>query len=143
NVLPNLDRTVRLSDIFLFTGRLGYADGRWLAYFKGGFATADVDVSYRNLVTGERTSTGGLEVGWTAGLGADYALTQNLILGIEYNFVHFRGDVIPPTLNIDIPTRFSDVEIDTQTLVVRLNYRFNMPVLCCPAPGGPGEPYTR
>src|SRR5262245_34850060 len=36
--LPNLSRTVELSNIFLFTGRLGYADGRWLAYFKGGFA---------------------------------------------------------------------------------------------------------
>src|SRR5262245_23349288 len=49
--LPNLERSVKVSDLFLLTGRLGYADGRWLAYFKGGLAVAEVDATYHNLRT--------------------------------------------------------------------------------------------
>ena len=39
-------RSVELRDIFTLTGRLGYADDRWLAYAKGGWANAKVSASY-------------------------------------------------------------------------------------------------
>ena len=131
-VLASVTRTSEVSNIFLLTGRLGYADGRWLAYGKGGLAVADVDVTLRDAITGFSTSSSGLQAGWTAGLGIDYALTYNLFLGIEYNFIHFRASPEPPPIP---ETEFGSVSIDTQSVVVRLNYRFNMP--CCPGPGGP------
>ena len=36
-----VSRSVELRDIFTLTGRLGYADDRWLAYAKGGWANAE------------------------------------------------------------------------------------------------------
>jgi outer membrane immunogenic protein len=132
----NLQRSVEMRDIFTLTGRLGYAEGRWLAYAKAGVATAEVEASYRETITGATSSGGGREIGWTAGAGVDYALAYNWFLGIEYNYIHFRTDIQPPPIPVP-PTQTSDVEVDTQSLVVRLNYRFGP---CCAGPGGPGHP---
>lgn len=130
-LVGGLTRSVEVGDIFTFTGRLGYADGRWLAYAKGGVATAQVDVSYRDATTGTTTSSDDRQVGWTAGVGIDYALGPNLFLGIEYNYVQFRADIAPPPIP---QTQFGDVDVDIQTVVVRLNYRFGG---CCYGPGRP------
>ena len=134
-IIDGLDRSVEVRDILSLTGRAGYADGRWLAYIKGGLVNAEVDVSYLDEVTGAATSSNGRETGWTAGIGIDYALTPNLFLGVEYNYLHFRADVLPPPIP-DVPAEFDDVDVDIQNIVVRLNYRFNAPV-CCLGPGGP------
>jgi opacity protein-like surface antigen len=126
----DLTRSVEVRDIFTLTGRLGYADGRWLAYFKGGVANAEVDAAYREEGSGASSSSSGREFGWTAGLGMEYALTHNMVLGIEYNYLHFRADVSPPDIP-DLPVRTGDVDVDIQTLMVRLNYRLDFG--CCPA----------
>ena len=122
-VSPLLDGVVRsaeVHDLFTLTGRLGYADGRWLAYAKAGWASAQVDIAYRDTALGSVVSSGGRESGWTAGLGIDYALTHNLFLGIEYNYLHFTANVDAlPTPN----TQLGNGDVDIQTLVVRLNYR--------------------
>jgi outer membrane immunogenic protein len=138
-LIDGLFRSAELSSIFTLTGRLGYADGRWLAYAKGGLATAEVDVRYRDTFTGLSSSSSGHEIGWTAGLGIDYALTHNWIIGIEYNYVHFRAGIEPPPIfnpatQQVIPTEFGGVDVDVQNLVVRLNYRFGG--ACCTLPGG-------
>lgn len=143
-IIDGLDRSVEVSDIFSLTGRLGYADGRWLAYAKGGLVNARVDVGYDDQVTGLSTSSSDRETGWTAGVGIEYALSQSLVLGIEYNFMNFHTDVVPPTIldpiaQTEVPTHFDGVDVDIQSLVVRLNYRFNTPT-CCIGPGGPYGP---
>jgi opacity protein-like surface antigen len=120
-----LARTAELHDLVTLTGRLGYADGRWLAYAKGGVASAEVDVTYENIPTGAVTSSGGRETGWTAGVGIDYALTYNLFLGVEYNYLHFNTDAPLPPVAEAIGT--GGAEFDIQTLVVRLNYRIGGP----------------
>jgi outer membrane immunogenic protein len=130
---PPVNRSVQVSDIFTLTGRVGYADGRWLAYAKGGLANGEVDVDYRQLSTGATSSSSGRDTGWTAGVGIDYALTPNLFLGVEYNFIHFRADIVPPPIAFP-PTRFDDLDVDIQNVVVRLNYRFGP---CCAWPAGP------
>ena len=127
-LVGGLTRSVEAGDIFTFTGRLGYAEGRWLAYAKGGVASAQIDVTYRDTFTGTTTSSSDREIGWTAGVGIDYALSQNLFLGIEYNYVHFRSDITPPPIP---QAQFGDVDVDIQNVVVRLNYRFGG---CCGRP---------
>ena len=124
-LVTNLARSAELHDLVTLTGRLGYADGRWLAYAKGGWASAEIDVTFRDGAGAVLASSGGRENGWTAGIGIDYALTYNLFLGIEYNYLHFNASVAPPILP---NTRFGDGEVDIQTLVVRLNYRFGAPM---------------
>jgi len=128
DLVAGLSRSVEASDIFTFTGRLGYADGRWLAYIKGGVASGQIDVTYRDAVNSTATTSSEREIGWTAGVGIDYALSHNLFLGFEYNFMHFRSDVSPPP----IPgAQFGDIDVDIQNVVVRLNYRFGG---CCGRP---------
>lgn len=124
-LVSDLTRSGEVSNLITLTGRLGYADGRWLAYAKGGWASADIDVTYRDALTGEVTSSGDRESGWTAGVGIDYALSYNLFLGVEYNYLHFNADVPQP------PVQFletGDADVDIQTLLVRLNYRFGGPL---------------
>ncbi|MBO0764672.1 MAG: porin family protein [Hyphomicrobiaceae bacterium] len=132
-IVPGLARSVQVSNIFTLTGRVGYAEGRWLAYIKGGLANGEVDIEHRQLSTDITTSSNDRETGWTAGLGVDYALTPNLFLGVEYNLVHFRANVVPPPIP---DTQFDNLDVTIQNVVVRLNYRFNP---CCAWPG-PGRP---
>jgi outer membrane immunogenic protein len=119
-----LTRSVEVSNIFTLTGRLGYAYEQWLAYIKGGWASADINASYN--FGGFTTSTSGRENGWTAGIGIDYAIHPNLFVGVEYNYLSFRSDVIAPAaVAVAVPgVQTGDVSIDTQTVVLRLNYRF-------------------
>jgi outer membrane immunogenic protein len=133
-LIPLLRRTDELRDIFILTGRLGYAEGRWLAYAKGGLASAEISISYDDGLTGLSSSSSGRETGWTAGVGIEYALTQKLILGVEYNYLHFRADATAPDLP-DVRVHIADADVDVQNLVVRLNYRFDPS--CCLGMGGP------
>lgn len=119
--VPGLSRSSEVHNLFALTGRLGYADERWLAYGKGGWASAEVDINFNQAGTGAViSSSGGRENGWTAGVGIDYALMPNLFLGVEYNYLHVGIDAPPPVPN----SQFGNIDIDVQTVVVRLNYRF-------------------
>ncbi|MCW5695400.1 MAG: porin family protein [Bauldia sp.] len=59
-----------------FRGRIGYAFGRVLVYGTGGLAVAGVSTA-----PGPSTST---EIGWTAGGGAEFAITDSLFARAEY-----------------------------------------------------------
>lgn len=71
------------------TPRLGFAHDNWHFYGKGGLAYGQVYSrlhGYRDpeLVYLSETFR---KVGWTAGAGVDYALTDNIILGLGYEYV--------------------------------------------------------
>jgi outer membrane immunogenic protein len=121
-LIDGLTRSVDVSNIFTLTGRLGYAYEQWLAYIKGGWANADISASYN--FAGVVTSTSGRENGWTAGIGIDYAIHPNLFVGVEYNYLSFRSDIIAPAAATAGGAQTGDVSVDTQTVVLRLNYRF-------------------
>jgi outer membrane immunogenic protein len=77
----------RMDGIWQVGGRLGYAVDRWMVYGTGGFAATDV---------GTRSAPG-IEVasathnGWFIGGGTEFALTKNLILGVEYLHYDFNA----------------------------------------------------
>ena len=118
------------------TPRLGYTFGQWLVYGKAGLAAGRVEsVLTVNVDPGppfvlrER----GWQVGWTAGLGVDYAITKNLMLGVEYNYYDLGSERYgglagisggPPLLAVDytVDVRFSSV-------LARLSYKFGEPVV--------------
>lgn len=60
-----------------FRVRGGVPVGRALFFIAGGLALADLDISYEQLVSG------GTFVGWTAGIGVDYAFTDKVIGRLE------------------------------------------------------------
>ena len=86
-----------ISSIGTVNGRLGVANGRWLAYAAGGLAFANMNseqtgqctdntntpipgCAFRNAGTFSHT-------GWDAGAGIAYALSNSLVLVAEYNHV--------------------------------------------------------
>jgi outer membrane immunogenic protein len=60
-------------------GRVGYAFDRWMPYITGGAAFGDVEASHPGF-TG-MTST---QLGWTAGLGVEFAVVNNVTAKVEY-----------------------------------------------------------
>ena len=67
--------------------RIGYAFDRFLPYVKGGVAFENLDVKWTGPAlsgTGSQTRTG-----WMLGLGGEYAVTQQVTVFLEYNYLDF------------------------------------------------------
>ena len=87
-----ISSSVSTSWLATIRGRAGFAADHWLIYATGGGAFANVGYSnnYRGfspLGSGfefEAASASQTRVGWAAGVGADYALSQHLVLSAEY-----------------------------------------------------------
>jgi outer membrane immunogenic protein len=68
-----------------FRGRVGFAMDRILFFATAGGAVADIKPSAGSLPYG-----GGSELGWTAGAGIEYAMTDNWTAKVEYLFADFE-----------------------------------------------------
>ncbi|HEX2335374.1 MAG TPA: outer membrane beta-barrel protein [Hyphomicrobiaceae bacterium] len=114
-------QSTEVSNLLLVTGRLGYANDNLLAYLKAGYASADVDFSFSIAAPPTSGSSGEREHGWTAGVGLEYAIRDNIILGLEYNYVRLNADerVLAPST-----VASSSADIDMQTILARVSFRF-------------------
>lgn len=106
------------------TGRLGYAEDRWLFYLKGGIALANIENRAGALVGGaidptDLTETDDTRLGWTIGTGAEFAFNPSWSLKIEYLYMDFGQD---SSTNIDGDLFRHDN--DLHTIKVGINYRF-------------------
>ena len=72
-------------------GRLGFAADRALFYATGGLAYADISHTYTEVFTPVSETTRDVRVGWTAGVGIDYAVTQNLLARVEYRYTDYSS----------------------------------------------------
>jgi outer membrane immunogenic protein len=139
------------------TGRLGYATGRTLLYAKGGvaFLNASLDADYtganctttygcfgKNQPKVANPSTFAFEsdetlVGWTVGVGAEYALTSSLSLKVEYQHFDFgsMSNSYGGKYNFDCKfnggtctselTGKTDTDVTVDAVKIGLNYRFD------------------
>ncbi|WP_214477736.1 outer membrane protein, partial [Mesorhizobium sp. dw_380] len=64
-------------------GRLGYAVDRFLIYGDAGVAFTKYKFAETDF---PQSFGGGSRVGWTAGLGAEYAFTDHWTAGVEWNY---------------------------------------------------------
>ena len=74
--------------------RLGYAFDRILVYASGGAAFTGYNISTQDTFSGftfPQAYGTNSRSGWTLGLGADYALTNNWIVGFDYKYYDFGG----------------------------------------------------
>lgn len=97
--------------------RLGFVVDRALIYGEGGFAFAEYGL--RNTTGLGTFSTDDTANGWFVGGGVDYALTDNVFVGAEYNFVSLDGDTA--TLG-GTPVTIGD--IDTHVFKARVGFKF-------------------
>jgi len=84
---PTLNRySSDITVLATVTARVGYAWDRWLAYAKGGYAGADVELTLFDRSALVRASSDTWANGWTVGAGAEYALVRRFSLALEYNY---------------------------------------------------------
>jgi outer membrane immunogenic protein len=102
--------------------RAGYAMDRWMPYVTGGFAFADYDLDFTSggvVFPGFGVSE--TSVGWTAGFGAEYAFTDNLIFRAEYRYSDF-GDEDAFSLLFPIPG--SSFDLESHDVTIGVSYKF-------------------
>ncbi len=116
-----------------FRGRVGWAMDRWLPYFTGGLAYGGRKNSGAAVgaISGAYSATD-TAIGWTVGLGVDYAITPAWTARLEYLHVSLEGY----TANYALTGGTAIVgygRLDNDIVRGALNYRFMT--------GGYGWPY--
>jgi len=93
--------------------RIGYAGwDNWMPYFTGGAAIANVKANYLG------TEGSSMQIGWTAGVGLEYAFLSNWSFKVEYLYAdlgNFECDCGPPG---------NEVSFQANLVRAGLNYRF-------------------
>lgn len=122
----NRFRGTDISSIYSVTGQIGYAWDRWLAYAKGGWAGAEVDLSTRNANNGIFSSTSFNAGGWTIGGGLEFAFGNGWSLAAEYGYYDLDAGALHSAIQTNGDEAFyRDFETRIHTVVARLNYTFN------------------
>lgn len=102
NTFPNnidqysLHTTMRTNWLFTLDGKLGYQTRLYLPslfYFTGGMAITQLKVSNifndnSALVGAGDSSHSQNEIGWTAGIGLEVAIFENISLNVEYKYIN-------------------------------------------------------
>jgi outer membrane immunogenic protein len=125
---PGLDITVSgtVRDLFLVTGKFGWAYENILGYFKGGWASGAVESRISSTSTGVLlTTSSSRENGWTAGAGLEYALKEHLIIGVEYNYVEITPGTRTQNPVATVPfSGHIQSGVDIQSVTARLSFKF-------------------
>jgi opacity protein-like surface antigen len=112
--------TNRVNSIFTATARVGYAYDRLLVYPLLGLAVGDVvaQTNFNSIPGSPSVSSSKTSVGWTAGAGFEFGLTQNISAKAEYLYFDLGSD----TYNLGVP-----IPINRNGNIGRvgLNYRFD------------------
>lgn len=113
-------------------GRAGVAFNNHLLYVKGGYAGVNNRLSVSDTV-GPNVGSGSQTTwhnGWTVGAGWEYGLTQNWILGVEYNYAGFEGKSYQlNNTQAGAVYTFDAKPRDVQSVVGRLSYKFGGPIV--------------
>jgi outer membrane immunogenic protein len=120
--------STKINTLLLATARIGYAWDRSLLYVKGGYAGANVRVSVSDNVCSTPNNCGaGSDSNWrsgfTVGAGVEYAVTNNWIVGVEYDFARLGS----ASVNLGDATAryvFNDAERDVNMVLGRVSYKF-------------------
>lgn len=116
-----LNATLHAKDLYLITGKLGYAAGRTLLYGRAGWATSSLDAATDGTYV---SAASGKASGWTTGVGLDYALMKGVIIGAEYGFTRLQSQSF--TLTDGTTTSTLDTGgAEIQSLKLRIDLKFN------------------
>ncbi|HEY6631524.1 MAG TPA: outer membrane protein [Rhizobiaceae bacterium] len=104
------------------TPRIGYAVDRAHIFAKGGLALGKVKNTMRDNYTGGFETGSSTRTGWTAGGGVEYAVTNNVLLGLEYNYTDL-GALAVNTGMTDFDTNHR-VDTAFSAVSLTLGYKF-------------------
>jgi outer membrane immunogenic protein len=105
-------------------GKLGYAWDKWLFYVTGGGAWAELQTANYAPVGGLAAIQKNTVNGWTAGVGAEYALGYGWSIKGEYLYMDFRNSTyFTPTT----PVALSEFNVHLRQSAVKfgMNYKFD------------------
>jgi outer membrane immunogenic protein len=112
------------------TGRVGFAVNNNLFYGKGGYAGVSSHLAVSDVVApvvGSGSDTR-WHNGWTVGAGWEYGITQNWIVGVEYDYAAFQTHAYQLGTTLGVYS-FDAKPRDIQSAVARLSYKFNGPLV--------------
>jgi opacity protein-like surface antigen len=148
--------STKIDALATLTGRLGFAQDRWLVYVKGGAAWArekhDINVNQTTVILAPVTqiaTASGTEnrFGWTFGIGSEYAFWGNWSFKTEYNYLHMdsrrvRIDGTQTTLGVTTPiTANVNLYQNLHLAKFGVNYRFGPEGAPAIAPSRPAPGY--
>jgi outer membrane immunogenic protein len=105
-----------------FRGRVGYAFDRWLPYATLGGAYGNVKATTSIPILGLSTASEQTQLGWTAGIGIEYAMMGNWTAKLEYLYVDLGSFNAAPSPLVN------NVTFTENILRAGLNYKFAGPV---------------
>ena len=86
----------------------------------------DIGTSGTNAAIPDAFSDNETHQGWFIGGGLEYAATDNVIVGAEYNYIDLGGKKNHNgTTDIGIPYVNADVEAQIHTITARVSFKFN------------------
>ncbi len=112
-----------ISGLIAATARLGYVSGNMMPYIKAGLAAADLKFAANVKgapVSYENTSK---SVGFTMGVGVDYKVSTNLVVGLEYDYYKFGSTDNSGQNSLGLPEQYR-TSASLNTLTLRMNYLF-------------------
>jgi len=121
-----------IDTLWSVTGRIGYDWGRLLTYVKAGYAGADVELTITDPGL-FRISDSKTHHGWTVGGGIEYLASENLVLGLEYNYYDF-GEKDYGKRFTELPHGLIENDVQLHTVTARLSYKFGRRVLVAEPP---------
>jgi len=105
-----------------FRGRVGYAFDRWLPYITAGGAYGNVKATASLPALAASASTSKDKLGWTAGVGLEYAFLGNWSAKLEYLYVDLGSFDTGPAPIVN------NVSFKENIVRAGLNYKFSGPV---------------
>jgi outer membrane immunogenic protein len=104
--------------------RAGYAVNNWLPFVTAGVAYAQYDVTTSSPNIEENRFGDGNLLGWTAGGGLNYAITNNVILGVEYRYTYYGSDTHLYYADTDGDLWSQDLDLTQHEVRASLAYAF-------------------
>ena len=102
-------------------GRAGFAADRVLFYGTGGGIFANMQTALNGITTTH------IQAGWTAGLGVEYAFTQNITAKVEYLYAQIGAGTLQcttgPCGGTTIPV---SVSLNESLIRAGINFKFNL-----------------
>jgi outer membrane immunogenic protein len=121
NGLAGNDAQAEIDWFGSLNAKAGVGINRVLVYATGGLAFADASTG-QSIVGVDSFDESENYWGWTAGAGAEVAVTNNIIVGLQYRYYDFGDE------NFDPPGLFTDRDQDLSmhTVSARVSYKFNL-----------------